>query len=213
MEQELRRKTTDRMTRAVEALKKDLGSIRTGRASLALLDGIMVNYYEALTPLQQVASLSIPESRQIAIQPWDQKTISEIEKAILKSDLGLTPSNDGKIIRINIPPLTEERRKQLVKMVRKKGEETKVAVRNIRRDTNEELKKLEKQEHISEDIVKKSQEEIQKLTDSYIAKVDEVLANKEIIPIDPPVISGGGPGPFGIKSQLTGAWKHGVTGE
>ena len=179
MEQELKRKTTDRMSRTIEALKKDLSSIRTGRASLALLDGIMVNYYDALTPLQQLASLSVPESRQIAVQPWDAKVISEIEKAILKSDLGLTPSNDGKIIRINIPPLTEERRKQLVKMVKKKAEEAKVAVRNIRRDTNEELRKLEKEKHISEDIVKKSVDEMQKLTDSFIARVDEVLANKE----------------------------------
>jgi ribosome recycling factor len=179
MEQELKRKATDRMSRAIEALKKDFSSIRTGRASLALLDGVMVNYYNALTPLQQLASLSIPESRQIAIQPWDQKVIPELEKAILKSDLGLTPINDGKTIRINIPLLTEERRKHLVKMVKKKAEEAKIAIRNIRRDTNEELKKLEKEKHISEDIVKKSQEEIQKLTDSYIVKVDEVLANKE----------------------------------
>ncbi len=179
MEQELKRKATDRMSRAIEALKKDFSSIRTGRASLALLDGVMVNYYNTLTPLQQLASLSIPESRQIAIQPWDQKVIPELEKAILKSDLGLTPINDGKTIRINIPLLTEERRKHLVKMVKKKAEEAKIAIRNIRRDTNEELKKLEKEKHISEDIVKKSQEEIQKLTDSYIVKVDEVLANKE----------------------------------
>jgi ribosome recycling factor len=179
MEQELKRKTTDRMARAIEALKKEFGSIRTGRASLSLLDEIMVNYYETSTPLQQIASLSIPESRQMAIQPWDPKVIPEVEKAILKSDLGLTPMNDGKIIRINIPPLTEERRKQLVKTVKKKAEEAKVAVRNIRRDANEELKKLEKEKHISEDVVKKSQDEIQKITDSYITKVDEVLANKE----------------------------------
>lgn len=167
------------MSRTIETLRKDFSSIRTGRASLALLDGIIVNYYDTATPLQQLASLSIPESRQIAIQPWDQKVIAEIEKAILKSDLGLTPSNDGKSIRINIPSLTEERRKQLVKMVKKKAEDAKVAIRNVRRDTNEELKKLEKEKHISEDVVKKSQEEIQKLTDSFITKVDEVLANKE----------------------------------
>lgn len=179
MEQELKRKTADRMSRTIETLRKDFSSIRTGRASLALLDGIIVNYYDTATPLQQLASLSIPESRQIAIQPWDQKVIAEIEKAILKSDLGLTPSNDGKSIRINIPSLTEERRKQLVKMVKKKAEDAKVAIRNVRRDTNEELKKLEKEKHISEDVVKKSQEEIQKLTDSFITKVDEVLANKE----------------------------------
>jgi len=179
MEQELKTKTTDRMSRTIESLKKDFASIRTGRASLALLDGLMVNYYDTLTPLQQLASLSIPESRQIAVQPWDQKIIPDVEKAILKSDLGLTPMNDGKVIRINIPPLTEERRKQLVKTVRKKAEEAKVSIRNIRRDVNDELRKLEKEKHISEDIVKKSQEEIQKLTDSFIAKVDEVLSNKE----------------------------------
>lgn len=179
MEQELKAKTTDRMSRTIDALKKDFASIRTGRASLALLDGLMVSYYDTPTPLQQLASLSIPESRQIAIHPWDQKVIPDIEKAILKSDLGLTPMNDGKMIRINIPPLTEERRKQLVKTVRKKAEEAKVSIRNIRRDVNEELKKLEKEKHISEDIVKKSQDEIQKLTDSFISKVDEVLTNKE----------------------------------
>jgi ribosome recycling factor len=179
MEQELKKSTNDRMSRSVEALRKEFSSIRTGRASLALLDGIMVNYYDTLTPLQQLTSLSIPESRQILIQPWEQKIIPDIEKAILKSDLGLTPSNDGKIIRINIPPLTEERRKLLVKTVKKKAEEAKVSVRNIRRDTNEEIKKLEKEKHISEDIVKKLQDEIQKITDSYIDKVDEVLSHKE----------------------------------
>jgi ribosome recycling factor len=179
MEQELKRKTTDRMDRTIEALRKEFSSIRTGRASLALLDGIMVNYYNTLTPLQQLASLSIPESRQMAIQPWDPKAIPDIEKAILKSDLGLTPMNDGKMIRMSIPPLTEERRKQLVKMVKKKAEEAKVAVRNIRRDANEDLKKLEKEKHVSEDEVKKAQDEIQKLTDSHITRVDDVLANKE----------------------------------
>ncbi|MFZ3138423.1 MAG: ribosome recycling factor [Thermodesulfovibrionales bacterium] len=179
MEQELKRKTADRMDRTIEALKKEFSSIRTGRASLALLDGIMVNYYDALTPLQQLASLSIPESRQMAIQPWDPKAIPDIEKAILKSDLGLTPMNDGKMIRMSIPLLTEERRKQLVKIVKKKAEEAKVAVRNIRRDANEELKKLGKEKHLSEDEIKKAQDEIQKITDSYITRVDDVLANKE----------------------------------
>ena len=167
------------MEGAIDALKKEFGSVRTGRASLSLLDGIMVDYYGTLTPLQQLASLSVPESRQIAIQPWEQRIIPEIEKAIMKSDLGLTPSNDGKFIRIGIPTLTEERRKQLVKVVRKRAEEGKVAIRNIRRDTNEELKKLEKEKHLSEDDAKKSHDEIQKLTDSHIAKVDEVLKHKE----------------------------------
>jgi ribosome recycling factor len=179
MEQELKRKTAERMLRTIEALKKEFASVRTGRASLALLDGIMVNYYDTQTPLQQLASLSIPESRQIAVQPWDQKIIPDIEKAIMKSDLGLTPMNDGKIIRINIPPLTEERRKQLVKAVKKKAEEAKISIRNIRRDANEELRKLEKEKHLSEDEVKKLQEETQKITDSYIAKADEVLGHKE----------------------------------
>lgn len=179
MEQEIKRKTNERMSRTIEVFKKELASIRTGRASLALLDGIMVNYYNTPTPLQQVASLNIPESRQIAIQPWDPKIIPDIEKAILKSDLGLTPTNDGKIIRITIPPLTEERRKQLVKTVRKKAEDARVAIRNIRRDINEEIKKLEKEKHISEDIVKKLHEDIQKITDSFISKVDEVLNHKE----------------------------------
>jgi ribosome recycling factor len=179
MEQELKRNTTERMAGAIEALKKEFASIRTGRASLALLDAIVVNYYGTSTPLQQLASLSIPESRQIAIQPWDPKIIPDIEKAIMKSDLGITPVNDGRMIRIHIPPLTEERRKQLVKVVKKKAEEAKIAIRNVRRDTNEELKKLEKAKHLSEDDVKRSQDEIQKITDSYITKVDEILAHKE----------------------------------
>ncbi len=179
MEKALRSKTTERMEASIEALKKEFGSIRTGRASLALLDGIVVDYYGTPTPVQQLASLSIPESRQIAIQPWEQRIIPEIEKAIMKSDLGLTPSNDGRLIRIGIPALTEERRKQLVKVVKKKAEEAKVAIRNIRRDSNEELKKLEKEKHLSEDDVKRSHDEIQKMTDSYILKVDEVLKHKE----------------------------------
>ncbi len=179
MEKDLRKRTTDRMDGAIDALKKDFGSVRTGRASLALLDGIMVDYYGNPTPLQQVASLSVPESRQIMIQPWEQRVIAEIEKAIMKSDLSLTPTNDGKVIRINIPPLTEERRKQLVKLVKKRAEEAKIAIRNIRRDSNEDLKKLEKEQHLSEDDAKKFHAEIQKLTDSYITKVDEVLKHKE----------------------------------
>lgn len=179
MEKVLKGKTIERMEGAIDALKKEFGSVRTGRASLALLDGIMVDYYGTLTPLQQLASLSVPESRQIAIQPWEQRIIPEIEKAIMKSDLGLTPSNDGRLIRIGIPPLTEERRKQLVKVVKKKSEEAKISIRNIRRDSNEELKKIEKEKHLSEDDVKKSLEEIQKLTDLYIEKVEEVLKHKE----------------------------------
>jgi len=179
MIQELRKKTGDRMLGAIEALKKELTSIRTGRASTGLLDGMVIDYYGTPTPLQQLASLNIPESRQIAIQPWEQRLIPEIEKAIMKSDLGLMPMNDGKVIRINIPILTEERRKQLVKIVRKRAEESKIAVRNIRRDSNEELKKLEKAEHISEDEVKKELDEVQKITDSFISKIDELIEHKE----------------------------------
>lgn len=179
MQEELKRKTDERMQGAIEVLKKDFGSIRTGRASLALLSGITINYYGTSTPLEQVATLNVPESRLIVIQPWEQRIIPDIEKAILKSDLGLTPMNDGKVVRINIPPLTEERRKELVKVVKKRAEEARVAVRNIRRDTNETLKKLEKEKQISEDELKKSLDEVQKLTDSYIKKVDETLGHKE----------------------------------
>ncbi|MFO0752662.1 MAG: ribosome recycling factor [Thermodesulfovibrionales bacterium] len=177
--QELKKKVADRMTGATESLKKDLASIRTGRASLALLDGIQVDYYGTMTPISQVATLGIPESRTITIQPWEQKLIPEIEKAILKSDLGLTPGNDGKTIRLAIPALTEERRKHLVKVVKKRGEEAKIAVRNIRRDINDELKKTEKEQHLSEDDVKRFHDEIQKITDSYVQKVDEILHHKE----------------------------------
>jgi ribosome recycling factor len=177
--QELKKKAQERMTSAVESLKKDFGSIRTGRASLALLDGIKVDYYGTVTPLNQVATLGIPESRLITIQPWEQRLITDIEKAIMKSDLGLTPSNDGKTIKLNIPQLTEERRKQLVKVVKKRAEEARVAVRNIRRDILEETKRIEKEQHVSEDEVKRFQEEVQKLTDSFIGKVEEVLQHKE----------------------------------
>src|SRR5512137_148825 len=177
--QEIRKKCAERMASAVDSLKRDFGSIRTGRASLSLLDAIRVDYYGTLTPLSQVATLGVPESRLITIQPWESKLIGEIERAILKSDLGLTPSNDGKTIRLNIPSLTEERRKQLVKVVRKRAEEARVAVRNIRRDIIEEIKRSEKEKHWSEDDVKKFQDEIQKLTDSFIQKVEEVLQHKE----------------------------------
>jgi ribosome recycling factor len=179
MIQEVRKKTNERMQASVEALRKKFGAVRTGRASLSLIDGLTVDYYGTLTPIQQLASLSIPDSRQITIQPWEARVIPEIEKSIMKSDLGLTPMNDGKLIRINIPALTEERRKQLVKVVRKEAEEARVAVRNIRRDINEELKKLEKEKHVSEDEIKKEHDEVQKITDAFIRKVDELLEHKE----------------------------------
>ena len=167
------------MERTIDVLKKDLAGIRTGRASLAIFDGIMVDYFGTPTPINHVATLSVPESRLITIQPWDPKTIPEIEKAIRKSDLGLNPGNDGKIIRIAIPQLTEERRKEIVKQVYKRGEEAKIALRNIRRDVNDEMRKIEKEEHISEDETKRAIEEIQKITDSYIKKVDETVSHKE----------------------------------
>ena len=167
------------MDKTIEALKKTLASMRTGRASLSIFDGLMVDYFGTPTPIDHVATLGIPESRLITIQPWDPKVILEIEKAIQKSDLGLNPSNDGKIIRVAIPALTEERRKELVKQVHKRGEETKVSIRNIRRDSNEEMKTIEKEEHISEDETKKSIEEIQKITDSYIKNIDEIVSHKE----------------------------------
>lgn len=167
------------MEKAIEALKKDLGGMRTGRASLSIFDGIMVDYFGTPTPISHVATLSVPESRLITIQPWDPKVISSIEKAIQKSDLGINPNNDGKIIRIAIPPLTEERRKEIVKQVHKRGEEAKVSLRNIRREGNEEMKKLEKEEHISEDATKRALDEIQKITDSYTKKIDEIVAHKE----------------------------------
>lgn len=179
MEKEIKNKLLHKMEGALEALRREFNSVRTGRASLALLDSIQVEYYGTPTPLNQVAALSVPESRLIMIQPWDQKLVPEIERAIMKSDLGLTPASDGRVIRLPIPTLTEERRKELVKVVRKKAEEARVAIRNIRRDTNEQVKKLEKDKHISEDEVKKTLDDVQKQTDQYIKKIDEVLQAKE----------------------------------
>ena len=179
MQGEVRKQLVDRMDKAIESLKKDIAGIRTGRASLGIFEGITVDYYGTPTPINQVATMSVPESRLIIMQPWDPKIIAEIEKAILKSDLGLNPSNDGNIIRIAIPPLTEERRKQIIKQVHKRVEEAKIAVRNIRRDSNDEVKKLEKEKKMSEDDAKKTLEEIQKLTDSYIKRTDEINSHKE----------------------------------
>jgi ribosome recycling factor len=169
----------DKMDKSLDGFKHELTKIRTGRASLALLDGIKVEAYGSSLPLNQVGTLTIPESRQIVIQPWDPQVMSSIEKAILKSELSLTPVNDGKVIRINIPQLTEERRKDLVKVVKKVAEEYRVAVRNHRRDAIDTLKKLKKNKEISEDEQFKFQDEAQKETDSYIAKIDKVAADKE----------------------------------
>ena len=167
------------MGKTVEALKTELQRIRTGRASLSVLDGIKVDYYGTLTPLNQMATLAVPESRLITIQPWDISVIKDIEKAILKSDLGLTPADDGKILRISIPPLTEERRKELVKLVHKMCEDHKVSLRNVRRDSNELLKSLKKDGDISEDEAFKAQDEIQKITDEHIKLIDECYTKKE----------------------------------
>jgi len=171
--------TRDNMGKSIDALKNEFNKVRTGRASLTILDGIRVDYYGTMTPLNQMATLSVPESRLITIQPWDVSVIKEIEKAILKSDLGLTPSNDGKIIRISIPPLTEERRKELVKVINKMSEDHKIAIRNIRRDSNELLKGLKKDGDISEDDAFKAQDQVQKITDENIKLIDDVNKEKE----------------------------------
>jgi ribosome recycling factor len=171
--------TRERMGKTITDLENELKRVRTGRASLSLLDGIRVDYYGTQTQLNQMASLSVPESRLIVIQPWDVSAIKEIEKAILKSDLGLTPSSDGKLIRIAIPPLTEERRKELVKVVSKICEEHKIATRNIRRDSNDLLKGFKKDGDISEDDAFKAQDSVQKITDDFIAKIDDIYKEKE----------------------------------
>jgi ribosome recycling factor len=168
-----------RMERSIEAFRKELGKVRTGRASFSLLDGVKVDYYGTPTPLQQVGTLSVPESRLITVTPWDTKMIGPIEKAIQGSGLGLNPSSDGKTVRIPIPPLTEERRKELAKVVRKMAEDARVAVRNVRREAIEKLKDREKKKEISEDLVKRGQERIQKETDAHVKKIDDILKSKE----------------------------------
>jgi ribosome recycling factor len=168
-----------KMERSLAALRKELSRIRTGRATLALLEGIDVDYYGTTTPLNQMATLAAPESRLLTIQPWDKSQVGLIEKAIQRSDLGLTPMNDGMIIRLAIPPLTTERRKDLVKKVKKIGEDVKVALRNVRREGNETLKDLEKIKDISQDDLRRGQEQVQKITDRFISQVDDVLNAKE----------------------------------
>ena len=179
MKDEIISELQHKMNGSIESLKKEFVRIRTGRASAALLDGIKVNCYETHMPLDQVASLSVPESRLITIKPWDQSIIGEVEKSILKSELGLTPMNDGKIIRISIPPLTEERRKELAKLAKKIAEEAKISIRSHRREANEMFKELKNEKEISEDDMYKSQDEVQKITDDFIKKIDEITAEKE----------------------------------
>jgi ribosome recycling factor len=179
MEEKTYTETLTKMEKTLTSLKADLNKVRTGRASLALFDDIRVDYYGTPTPLNQMATLAVPESRLITVQPWDTTMIGEIEKAILKSGLGVTPAVDGKIIRITIPRLTEERRKELVKLVRKMAEGAKVSIRNIRREANEQLKGLEKDKKISQDQLHQWMDKVQTSTDKFIEKVDGILAAKE----------------------------------
>ena len=178
MPQSIKKNAEERMEKAISALKKDLAGLRAGRATPALLDRIQVDYYGTPTPVNQMCGITTPDARTLLIQPWDKSTLAAIEKAILKSDLGITPSNDGTVIRIVLPMLTEERRSELVKLTKKSGEEGKVAIRNIRRDANDEIKKKEKTE-ISEDESRRFQDDIQKMTDRYITEVDKIVAAKE----------------------------------
>lgn len=169
----------EKMQKSLDVLRKDYSTVRAGRATPALLDKISVDYYGTPTPVNQVANISVPEPRMIVIQPWEKKLLSLIEKAIMKSDLGLTPTSDGSVIRLVIPQLTQQRRTELVKVVHKKAEDSRVVIRNLRRDGNESFKKMEKDKLISEDEAKKAQDDIQKLTDKYIKEIDQVMAAKE----------------------------------
>lgn len=169
----------DRMKKALEVLRKDYSTLRAGRATPALLEKVTVDYYGTPTPVNQVANISVPEPRMIVIQAWEKSMLATIEKAILKSDLGLTPTNDGSVVRLNIPQLTEQRRTELVKVVHKKAEEARVAIRNLRRDANDAIKKIEKDKLASEDEAKKAQDSMQKLTDRYVKEVDAAMAAKE----------------------------------
>jgi len=179
MHEEIKKNLRQRMDKSIESLKDEFKKIRSGRANAGLVEGLMVDYYGSKTPLKQLASISVPEPRLIVVQPWDKGALSDIEKAFHKSDLALNPNNDGKVIRISVPALTEERRKELVKVAKNKAEEVRIAIRNIRRDGNEEIKAAEKEGHVSEDISKKTLEEVQKITDEYIEKINKLLDAKD----------------------------------
>lgn len=168
-----------KMQKTIEVLRVDLASVRAGRASVSLLDKVMVEYYGTPTPVNQVASVTVPEPRMIVIQPWEKNLLKDIERAIMKSDLGLNPNSDGSVIRLNLPQLTEERRKELVKTVHKKAEDARVSIRNLRREANESVKKAEKAKEITEDEAKKANDDIQKMTDKFIKEVDTVMEHKE----------------------------------
>ncbi len=179
MSADVLREIENRMKAATDAFKQSLTKLRTGRASLAVVDGVMVDYYGSQTPIDQVASLSVPDPTTIAIAPWEPGVLGEIEKAILKSNIGLTPNNDGKVIRLNIPPLTEERRRDLVKIAEGDAEDARNQIRQVRRDGNDDFKRMEKDKEISEDQMHDGQEAMQKLTDSYVGKINEILKAKE----------------------------------
>ncbi|MBM7094206.1 MULTISPECIES: ribosome recycling factor [Alteribacter] len=179
MSQETINQAKERMDKSIESLRKELATLRAGRANPSILDKVQVEYYGMMTPLNQLATISVPEARMLTIQPFDKSSLADIERAIQKADLGLSPSNDGNIIRITIPALTEERRAELVKLVRRYSEDAKVAIRNIRRDSNDELKKLQKDGELTEDELRRSQDDVQKVTDSYVTTIDGIADNKE----------------------------------
>ncbi|KAA0966486.1 ribosome recycling factor [Sporosarcina sp. ANT_H38] len=179
MANEVMNQAKDRMEKAIGGYTRELASIRAGRASASMLDKLTIEYYGAPTPISQMAGVSVPEARLLVIQPYDKTILADIEKAIMKSDIGITPSNDGSVIRLAVPALTEDRRKELVKLVKKEAEDAKIAIRNVRRDANEDFKKLEKTSEITEDELHRSGDEIQKLTDSQIVRIDEIAKDKE----------------------------------
>jgi ribosome recycling factor len=179
MRKEVISSTQEKMNKAIEHIRREFSTIRTGRASASLVEGLNVDYYGSAVPLNQIANISVPEPRLLMLTPYDKGALGAIEKAVLKSDLGLTPNNDGRVIRIPIPELTEERRKNLVKVVRRLAEDTRVSIRNIRREANDQLKKSEKNGDISEDESHRTMDEVQKVTDEYVSKVDEILKAKE----------------------------------
>jgi ribosome recycling factor len=179
MVEQVKKSSEDKMKKSIAALHQEFNTLRTGRASASLFDSIKVDYYGQKTPLSQVATISVPEARLVVIQPWDKSVLAEIEKAIQKSELSINPNNDGKVIRVSIPPLTEERRKELVKLAKNKAEQSRVTIRNVRRDANEEYKELQKDSKISEDESKRGIDEIQKMTDKYIEEINGVLEAKE----------------------------------
>ncbi|MFZ1729830.1 MAG: ribosome recycling factor [Bacteroidota bacterium] len=180
MMKEILNDASDRMDKSIEALRQELTKIRTGKATTALLDGVKLEYYGTMTPLNQMANVSVLDSHTLAVQPWDKNSLGAIDKAIMAADLGLNPSNDGNIIRVPIPALNEERRRDMVKMIKRFGEEAKIALRNVRRDANEHLKKAEKEDHVSEDERIKAEKEVQELTDKHVARIDELLKHKEV---------------------------------